>query len=140
MGVNVIDPTNKKYDIGLETDDARQERKLLKEQGRFEEIAEIMKVVRNYDLRSVDISSFLICHIDISIYACGTWEEVTWANQQRKPILFHIEGGLQNTPDWLFAMVPLSNIFGDWLSLRQYLKHINNDEEIDLLNRWRFIH
>ena len=35
-------------------------------------------------------------------------------------------------------VIPHKHIFGSWSELMEYVYHINEDEEVDHLNRWRF--
>jgi len=97
-----------------------------------------MKTIRSVDLRLVDISDFLIVNIDLNIHPCGTYEEIFWANRQKKPIIIHITQGKNNTPDWLFGTIPHQMIYSDWNDIYAYLEHINNSTNINSHNRWYF--
>src|SRR4051812_40747433 len=87
LGVTVYNPLEKPINIGLENDDNRSTRKILKDQGKFKEFAQIMKIIRHADLRMIDKSDFLIAYLDLNIFACGTIEEISWCNKTKKPIL-----------------------------------------------------
>jgi transcriptional regulator with XRE-family HTH domain len=67
-----------------------------------------------------------------------TVEELATANRTRKPILVHSEQGKAGAPDWLFGMIPHEMIFSTWAELYAYLRHINNDPDVDTLGRWVF--
>jgi hypothetical protein len=87
----------------------------------------------------VDISDFIIVNIDINTHACGTYEEITVANRQKKPILIWCTQGKEHTPNWLFFMLPHQHIFGNLESLIYYLNHIDTcEDEIDHCKRWFF--
>jgi nucleoside 2-deoxyribosyltransferase len=97
-----------------------------------------MKTIRSVDLRLVDISDFLVVNLDLDIHPCGTYEEITWANRQKKPIIIHMVQGKGHAPDWLFGMIPHQMIFSNWDEIKNYLNHINNSENIDTHKRWYF--
>jgi hypothetical protein len=97
-----------------------------------------MKVIRSVDLRLVDISDFLIVNLDLDIHPCGTYEEIFWANRQKKPIIVHMEQGKNSAPDWLFGTIPHQTIFSSWDDIKEYLNHINSSENIGTYKRWYF--
>lgn len=137
-GVKVLDPTNKKdqtYDEGIEF---RQKKALAKQSGDFEEMASLMRPVRNYDLRCCDLADFLFVNLN-SDSLCGTLEEIFTANRQKKPILIIREAGLATVPDWLWGTLPTKFFFDSLQKALDYLHHIDTADEIDTLNRWWFI-
>jgi nucleoside 2-deoxyribosyltransferase len=97
-----------------------------------------MKTIRSVDLRLVDISDFLIVNLDLDIHPCGTYEEIFWANRQKKPIIIHMVQGKQSTPDWLFGTIPHEMIFSSWEDIKNYLVDINSLKNIISYNRWYF--
>jgi len=50
----------------------------------------------------------------------------------------HVEQGKKNAPDWLFGTIPHQMIFSDWIDLKNYLMHIDSDENIECYKRWQF--
>ena len=98
----------------------------------------MMKIIRSVDLRLVDISDLLIVNLDLDIHPCGTYEEIFWANRQKKPIIIHMVQGKEHAPDWLFGTVPHQMIYSDWNDIYGYLEHINSSENINTHNRWYF--
>ena len=38
----------------------------------------------------------------------------------------------------MFGVVPHDMVFSNWSELLEYLRHINEDEEANHMNRWRF--
>ena len=86
----------------------------------------------------VDISDFLIVNLDLDVHPCGTYEEIFWANRQKKPIIVHMVQGKQKCPDWLFGTIPHEMIFSSWEEIKNYLVEINHSEEIKTFNRWYF--
>lgn len=138
LGVIVFNPIIKPTEIGLEDNDTHVIKYKLKSQKRYDELSSMMKVIRSVDLRLVDISDFLIVNLDLSIHPCGTYEEIFWANRQKKPILIHMVQGKEYTPDWIFGTIPHQMIYSDWNDIYAYLEHIHSSENIDSHRRWYF--
>lgn len=138
LGVVVFNPITKPTTAGMEDNDSHIIKTKLKEKERYDELSEMMKVIRRVDLRLVDISDFLIVNINLDIHPCGTYEEIFTANRCKKPILVHMEQGKGHTPDWLFGTIPHQMIFSQWEDLKSYLIHIDKDENIESYKRWQF--
>jgi nucleoside 2-deoxyribosyltransferase len=96
MGSIVFNPITKPTNTGLEDSDSHTVKTKLKRTERYDELAEMMKVIRRVDLRLVDISDFLVVNLNLDIHPCGTYEEIFWANRQKKPIIIHMEQGKIN--------------------------------------------
>lgn len=137
LGVVVLNPLSKPTEIAKEDSECRQFRKQLKSDENYDPLRIQMKVIRNVDLRMVDISDFLIVHLDLDIYACGTLEEIFLANRQKKPIILHMKQGKQNVPDWLFGTIPHQTMFGNWEQVKDYLIQIDKGGEPSP-DRWYF--
>jgi len=138
LGILWLDPTNKPIDIGIEDIENHEIRKKLKREGRFDEVANTMKIVRCVDLRMVDVSDFLVVNLDIKVHTSGTYEELYLANRQKKPIILHVKQGKELCPDWLLATLPHQMVFGLWNEVIGYLEHINDDSIIEHRKRWYF--
>lgn len=136
LGVTVFNPLNKPIDIGLEHDDARAARDKYKKAHNWDALTEVMKKVRCVDLRMVDVCDFLVCCLDLSEHPCGTYEELFWANREKKPILICCKQGKAQMPDWLFAALPHQHMFDNWDDLKTYLNHVAFDAEYEHYNRW----
>ena len=77
--------------------------------------------------------------IDLSVHACGTYEEISIANSQKKPILVWCQQGKENAPNWLFFMIPHEHIFSSMEELMGYLSFVDSHEgEVDHFKRWFF--
>ena len=139
LNIIVFDPLKKPGNIGLEDEETHKVKKQLKAERKYDQLAEIMKAIRSVDLRLVDISDFLIVHLDTDTHPCGTLEEIFLANRQKKPIIVHIEQEKHNCPDWLFGAIPHELFFSDWDQIIEYLCHINNSPKINTLKRWYFL-
>lgn len=138
FGVCWLDPCDKPIDIGIEDVENHERRKQLKTAGEFGIVANEMRAVRCVDLRMVDISDFLIFNIDVDIHTVGTYEEITTANRQKKPIICRIKQGVSRTPDWLLGMIPWQMIFSSWKGVEDYLRMIDDGADERTFNRWMF--
>lgn len=138
-GILVIDPCNKPIDDlkGLEDIEGRKVRQKLKLSLNFKEFRKQGRPIRTWDLRFVDKADFLIVHLDMSAEPCGTWEEIFTANKSKKPVLVHCANGISKVPDWLLWTLPPEFFFNSWEALLEYIRHIDEDEDVDLLDRWR---
>jgi nucleoside 2-deoxyribosyltransferase len=138
LGVVVFNPIKKPTAVGTEDDITHQFKLALKKDKKYDELSSLMKTIRSVDLRLVDISDFLIVNLDLDIHPCGTYEEIFWANRQKKPIIIHMVQGKQHTPDWLFGTIPHDMIFSSWNEIQEYLTQINSAATINSHNRWYF--
>jgi hypothetical protein len=138
LGIVVFNPIKKPTILGQEDEATHKLKVQLKADHNYSELSELMKTIRSVDLRLVDISDFLIVNLDLDVHPCGTYEEIFWANRQKKPIIIHMVQGKQNAPDWLFGTVPHEMIFSSWDAIKEYLTHINISEIIHTYNRWYF--
>ena len=138
LGVTVFNPLNKPSDLGSEDEDTHKKKTILKSQGKYDELSDVMKTIRAVDLRLVDISDFLVVNLDLNTHPCGTLEEIFLANRSKKPVIVRMEQGKDNVPDWLFGTLPHSMFFSTWEEVRGYLTHISNGHEINHEGRWRF--
>jgi hypothetical protein len=106
-------------------------------QGRFEDVAERMRKVAKEDLRMVEASDYLFGYIHPKYVTVGAWEEFFYANWMGKPIFLCIEGGLPQTPLWLFGRLPLKYIYSSVDAALDMLGKIDEgNKEIDC-DRWR---
>ena len=138
MGAVVFNPLNKPTEMGKEDEETHVLKSSMKEEGRYDELSGLMKVIRATDLRLVDISDFLVVNLDINTHPCGTLEEIFLANRSKKPVVVHIEQGKAHAPDWLFGTIPHEMFFSSWEEVKAYLSHIDSSADIDDCGRWRF--
>ena len=138
-GVGVLDPCDKATTIAIEDQDVREKKKILKEQGRYDELRDIMKPICAIDLRMVDICSFVVLYIDTDIHMAGSYHEATVAINQKKPVLIVCKQGKENIPDWFFGVIPHKMMFSNWDELKDYLNYIDTAEDAEHENRWRFL-
>jgi hypothetical protein len=138
LGVIVFNPIKKPSSVGMEDFSTHLFKTKLKLEKRYDELSELMKVIRSVDLRLVDISDFLIVNLDLDIHPCGTYEEIFLANRSKKPVIVHMEQGKNNAPDWLFGTIPHQMIFSTWKEIQEYLQYIHTHSEINDYHRWKF--
>lgn len=138
LGVVVFNPIKKPTRIGKEDAETHRYKTKLKLEKNYDELSDLMKVIRGVDLRLVDISDFLIVNLDLSVHPCGTYEEIFLANRSKKPVVVHMEQGKENAPDWLFGTIPHKMIFSNWIEVQDYLNYIHSYAQIEHHNRWRF--
>jgi nucleoside 2-deoxyribosyltransferase len=138
LGVIVFNPIKKPTIIGQEDERTHRYKIKLKAEQNYDELSQLMKVIRSVDLRLVDISDFLIVNLDLDVHPCGTYEELFLANRSKKPVVIHIEQGKNKTPDWLFGTIPHQMIFSTWAEVKTYLEYVHTYAEIQHYNRWRF--
>lgn len=140
MGIVVLDPCDKPTKEGKEDSNFVKERNELKNKKDYDGMTTIMKKIRNVDLRMVDISDFLIVNIDLDTHPCGTIEEISLANRQKKPVIIRCEQGKENVPFWLYGMLPHKLFFNTWNQVLEYLSDINDETKPydDVDGRWVF--
>jgi hypothetical protein len=138
FGVKIINPCDKPIHGVKEDDETRWWIEYYKETGQYHKIKQKFSFIRNADLRCVDISDFIVAHIDLNVHACGSYEEIVTANRQKKPVLVWCEQGKKYAPNWLFFMLPHEHIFDSSGSLISYLSFINSHKDVNLLSRWFF--
>jgi nucleoside 2-deoxyribosyltransferase len=138
LGVVVFNPIKKPTNIAKEDDETHRIKLQLKSQENYNELSSIMRSIRSVDLRLVDISDFLIVNLDLDVHPCGTYEEIFWANRQKKPIIIHMVQGKSQAPDWIFGTIPHEMIFSSWNEIKQYLINIDSCKDTKTYNRWCF--
>lgn len=139
LGVRVFNPCNKPIGEN-EGPDYSKEIQQLKEEGKYDLVVEKMKDTVGSDLHQLDLSSFIICYLDMDIHTCGTYCEITYAALEKKPILIMCKQGVAAIPNFVWGMGLRHELFFDnWEDLKKYLSHIHTDEKIETLKRWRFI-
>tara|TARA_R110002020_G_scaffold314098_1_gene529389 strand:- start:1771 stop:2373 length:603 start_codon:yes stop_codon:yes gene_type:complete len=138
MGVGVLDPSKKPTEFAKEDDNFRNNINNLKRTRKFDDVHKEMKDIAAIDLRMVDIAHFLVMYMDMDIHMCGSYHEAFVAVSQKKPVLVVCKQGKSAMPNWMFGVMPHQHMFGNWSLLLEYLHHVNEDEDVDHLKRWRF--
>lgn len=136
-GVIVLDPCDKPIPLANELEDRVLRRQLISEE-EYAEVSRMMHIIRVVDLRMIDMSDFIIARVDRTVHMCGSYEEITWANRMKKPIIIWCPDGKDQVPDWLWGTLPYQHVFKDWPDIEKYLTHIHHDDVVDDLHRWMF--
>lgn len=137
MGVVVFNPTDKPIDIGIEDHEMRDKINDAKQREDFDFVVD-QRIIRNVDLRMVDLADFLFVHLDMDAKPCGTFEEIGLANRQKKPVIIWGEGGKKNIPTWLFWELRHEMFFDTMEDALDYLHRVNSGEATEHYNRWMF--
>jgi hypothetical protein len=138
LGVGVFNPCNKPSNYAPEDEDTRELISSLKVREDYDGVSKIMKPICAVDLRMVDIAHFIVMSLDVDSHLCGSYHEAFVAIGQKKPVVVMCKQGKKNLPNWLFGAVPHQMVFSNWSESLEYLYHINEDEHVEHLNRWRF--
>lgn len=126
LNIKWLDPCNKPTTFVSETPEDNKRICQLRANRDYEAVRDEMLWLRRVDLRLVHLADFLIVHLDKETPTCGTWEEITWANQEKKPILIHYAQGKEAAPLWLFGMIPHQMIFSHWQEMQEYLNYVDH--------------
>lgn len=138
LKLKVLDPLDKPLEDASEIE-MRDERVLLKKQGKWGQLRKIMKRIRAVDLRFVDKADFLIVNLDLDTPMCGTWEELFLANRSRKPIIIMCPQGRKHISDWLYGTLPHQLFFSSWKAVKRYLQRVDSGPKVNTINnRWLF--
>lgn len=142
IGVRVFDPYSKPFidsDKLEEGEDARKVYYQWLKEGKFDQVAERMKPIRNLDLNCVDRADFLIFYINKNIPTFGTIEELVTAVKIKRPIFIYIEGGKENCPLWLFGMLDHRYFYSSIEEIINKLDSINSGKESINNDKWRLL-
>ena len=143
MNVKVFNPlTHSFYGTqDLETIKRPKMDKLLAE-GNYTELRDEIKEINHWDLRSLDLSSFIIVNYNIDTFMCGTHEEIFTANRQSKPVLLMVGSKKSQLPKWMYGRFPSEHMFQSWYELILYLRDINSSSTYKFTEadnkRWLF--
>lgn len=112
--------------------------KKLRDNGEYDKLHKEVRKIRHADLRLVDLSDFIIAKLPKNVNSRGTHEEITLANQQKKPVLLWVDGGKQEAPIWFFGEIPHKTIFATQEEIIDYLIQIDHGH-IDKANKGRWL-
>lgn len=139
-GCIVVNPCDKPVcllgEVADESPEARLEAELLKQNGNYDAFIARYRPIRNVDLRFCDLASFLIVNFDMAGKPVGTINEIAIAVQQKKPVLIYCADGLRQLPNWIFGCVPKEFLFETWDDLKEYIRHVDEDEYVNAMGRW----
>jgi len=137
-GIIFFDPLKKPF-MDSVNEDKEHIAKLfkLREEGRFDDLAKIMRKIRVEDLSLVDRADFLIASISSKTASWGTAEEVFWANRMKKPIFLVVAEGRHACPFWIFGTLKSDQIYGNIEEVIAEIKRIDTGETKIDLTRWK---
>lgn len=129
LNISVLNPTAKAIDSGHEEFVIRQktyEKKRLAAQAKRngdivlfkklgQEIKDTWSNIVAIDFRMVDISDFMLMHINTKVHMCGSYGEQTMACLQRKPIVVFCDDGIESITNWIWGQCDF-NYFHDSLA------------------------
>jgi len=138
LGIVWLDPTQKPSVQHVEDENTIKLLNQLRSESDYDSVSEVMKPIRSIDLRLVDISDFLVVHLDKTILTHGTYEEIFLANRSKKPIIVHHEQGKNQIGLWFFGALLHEMFFETWDEVYTYIRHIAIDSNINSLGRWKF--
>lgn len=153
LNIGVLDPCDKPFNFGIEDEENIKWRNAAKDRARIgydynrtdegnytcDLICEDMKKIVAADLRMIDLCHAAIMYIDTSIHMTGSYNEQTYACLEKKPVIICCKQGKMSIPDWLFGIIPHQLMFSTWDEVKEYVRHIAFDYNIDHLKRWRFL-
>ena len=138
LGIKFIDPTDKVWDAAHEIGAEKKHIQELKKKAKFKQVKALSHLVRQQDLRYVDISDFVIAHIDTDVHMCGTYEEIFRAENQNKPRFVYFSKGRVNAPFWIFDHFNIEHMFDSLEDLMCYIEEMAKGETI-MDDRWILI-
>jgi len=135
LGMQIIDPCNKPASFVHEVRGDVRTVTAMRENKQWEELQQFVKQFRREDLRFTDVSDFLVVYIDPDIPSYGTLDELFTAEDQKKPCLCIVNGGIEKLPTWLFGVFRLEEVFS---SVEECISHLNKIDsgEIEMDRRW----
>lgn len=140
MGITCFSPLDKVFkDFGEpETHGFQTHLKDALQRGEYQYVHEKMKVVRDRDLRMVDLANFLVTVINPNIPTIGTIDEVLTGLEQRKPVLMVIPGlGYKGLALWLTSYFKPHWVYDSIDGAINELKKIDSGEIKLNLKYWR---
>ena len=113
----------------------------LVKQRRFEELRTEIKDLNKWDLRGIDLSSFVIVNFRVDVHMCGTYEEIFVANNQNKPVLLVVDD-MTKLPKWIYGRFPSDHMFEGFDALKDYLVNVDSNPDYKFTQadekRWLF--
>lgn len=137
LPLTYLDPTDKPKDMGSEIGDEKIRIQQLMKKGKWKQAQEEVKQFRRYDLRMVDHCHLYVMYMDVTVHACGTYDECYTAERQHKPLFIIMASGQSkyDIPSWLVALMDEDEVFESIDDCVDHLKLLNNGK-ILLDNRW----
>lgn len=143
LGVVVLDPMKKdKFLLEAAESDPEWRAKVskLRAEHKWDEYSKEIKYnIVKIDYRLVDYADFLILYLDMDIFTCGSFFETFLANFLKRPVIVWCKQGKSAIPGWLFGTLPHQLFFGTLEEVIDYLKNVDQAEQVETYNRWIFL-
>jgi hypothetical protein len=139
LGIGVLNPVDKP--LTHSEDDTFQEKLInLRQEGKYDEISNVMREIVTIDLHLVDLSTFIVMYIDKDHHMCGSYVEAAFACLERKPLIIICKQGKSQISPWLFGHAKHELFFNTFDEAKNYIKQIHEGKITDNLNyRWKFL-
>jgi len=142
MGVKVLNPLHPSFVGADKIPEKRIRMDNLLKSNQFDELHKEMKELVHMDLRSVDLSSFIICNYDSTVHMCGTYEEIFKCSNQVKPVLLVHKKPRNELSSWMYGRFVPEYFYASWDELKDYLTAINSNPDYEFTDadkkRWLF--
>lgn len=139
-GIQIIDPYNHPFINGFRGgNEAQDEHRKLREEGRYDELAKVMKLIRSDDLRICDVVDFFVFNLSINSFTCGAFEEFFWANRLKKPIFLVVREGKKRCPLWIFGTIPHKYIYDSLNDALEVIEAVDDGKKQIDSARWRLL-
>jgi len=106
----------------------------LLEEGKYDDVAKKMRIVREIDLADVRKSDIVIVYFDLETPTFGTWDEVYEADRCGKIILWIFNhDDLKKIPLWLYGVIKDMRLV--FRNVDELLAFLDSDKVCSVLNR-----
>jgi hypothetical protein len=126
LKIKFLDPTNKIMNLTPDVDKEKDKIDEYRNSSNWAALRLLMKKIVRQDLRQVDLADMTIAFIDKQIFTCGTIEEITTNEREKKLTLIISAGGKKACPAWLFGIIHHDFIFESDDEAIEYLVKLNN--------------
>jgi nucleoside 2-deoxyribosyltransferase len=139
LNIGVINPCDKPTDIAKEDENTQSYLQSLKDNKKYDEYSSFIKEIVSVDLRFVDKSDAILAYISKDVFSCGTFHETAHAFLQRKPVIIFTDKDISNIPGWMYGHGNWKMFYPSLDEALEYIRHIHQDENVETLNRWKFL-
>lgn len=130
-----LDPTDKPFGLAQEIGEEKRLLDELTRRGDWDRVAAACQTFVRHDDRMVDVCDFVVAYVDVRIHMCGTYDEISRARQQAKPVYLIIEGGKAKCPRWLLGKFDHREMFDTVDACIEHLARLDRGE-LALDERW----
>lgn len=113
--------------------------KKAREECDYDTMSQIAESFVHKDLSIVDECRFIISYLPYKVCTTGTHHEIINSTNLKKPTLLVCPQGKQFIPLWYYGFIPHEVMFGDWKSLYEYLREVDEGKHTHN-KRWRRVY